>query len=238
MAKRHRLPLFIFLFLAIVLVVVGIQWTASDDQPIAPDPAKSKTAATKSVLVNEQPWRSARRLAKRATSKEEADFAQEAMRLSDQELDIAFNTALRQAHSKLSASSPETLEMRKRVRDLEAEVKSDQADIKRLTAAPEGKAAAGSQQDLDLRGPSWRFTRKNWKTRSKTLSEVATMPKPRSSACSATIRPPNTAKPHSRSRRAKGCSIPCARHAERARSPCGTVRSKWLFTWNRARRSH
>src|SRR4051794_36029184 len=152
MAKRHRLPLFIFLFLAIVSVIVGIQWTASDDQPIVPDPAKSKTAATKSVLVNEQPWRTARRLAKRATSKEEADFAQEAMRLSDQELDLAFNTALRQARNKLTASSPETLEMRKRVRDLEAEVKSDQADIKRLTTAAEGnaKTAAGSQQDLAL----------------------------------------------------------------------------------------
>src|SRR3954451_6935976 len=151
MAKRHRLP-FIFLFLAIVLVVVGIQWTASDDQTIVPDPAKSKTATAKSVLVNEQPWRTARRLAKRATSKEEADFAQEAMRLSDQELDLAFNTTLRQARSKLTSASPETVEMRKRIRDLEAQVKSDQADIKRLTAASEGnsKAAVGSQQDLDL----------------------------------------------------------------------------------------
>lgn len=152
MAKRHRLPLFIFLFLAIVLVVVGVYWTASDDQPIVPDPAKSKSEKTKSVLVNEQPWRTARRLAKRATTKEESDFAQEAMRLSDQELDLAFNTALRQAHNKSASASPETLEMRKRVRDLEAEVKSDQADIKRLTASPESnsKSAAGSQQDLDL----------------------------------------------------------------------------------------
>jgi small-conductance mechanosensitive channel len=153
MAKRHRLPLFIFLFLAIVLVVVGIQWTASDDQPIAPDPAKSKTASSKSVLVNEQPWRSARRLAKRATSKEEAEFAQEAMRLSDQELDLAFNTALRQARSKITAASPETLEMRKRVRDLEAQVKSDQADIKRLTSTPENNsksAAAAPPHDLEL----------------------------------------------------------------------------------------
>jgi small-conductance mechanosensitive channel len=141
MAKSRRTFLVIVLLVATGLVAFGILWTAPDDQPLPL--ARSSGSAAKPALVNEQPLQTAQRFARYIGSKEEDEYSREAIRLADHELDLAFSTALRQAHNSQTAANPQTAELRKRVRDLEAQIKDDEAGLKRQSSSADG-------EDLDL----------------------------------------------------------------------------------------
>jgi len=142
MPKSRRIIFFGILLLLIVAVVAGMEWTASSDQPLVPVPKK---ADAKPLLVNQQPLEMAQRFTKYVGSREEDEFAQEAIRLADHELDLAFNTALRQAQQNPTAETPQARELRKHVRDLQDEIKSDQAEIKKL------QSAGADDDDIELK---------------------------------------------------------------------------------------
>jgi small-conductance mechanosensitive channel len=111
----------------------GVQ-TNGQRAPVAQEP-----------VVDEQGLVTARRLAGLAATPEEQKLAQDAMRVADRELDLAFGVALRVAGQQPSSESAETRASRERIQQVEAEIKSDEEDIKQLTAQAAG--ATGADQD-------------------------------------------------------------------------------------------
>ena len=97
------------------------------------------------TLVDLRPWQTAEALAPMAVTAEETEFAREAERLADHEVDQAFASALRIAgtqaqHRNLTG---EALALSQRVEEIEELIKEDQALVTSLTAASGLKTAAG-----------------------------------------------------------------------------------------------
>ena len=100
-------------------------------------------------IVDQRPWQTASTLAALAQSAEEREFAREAERLADHEVDQAFSQSLRQAGLEKPKLSGKALALRQRVTELQATVKSDQARIAALTAGG-GGADASKSSDLEV----------------------------------------------------------------------------------------
>jgi small-conductance mechanosensitive channel len=105
-------------------------------------------------LVDQQPWQTASALSGLAVSAEEKQYAREAERQADHEVDQAFAMALRQAAMETTVLTGPALEIQKKVNGLSAQVKEDQAEVDSLNvqiAAKRGAAAADSLgDDLDV----------------------------------------------------------------------------------------
>jgi small-conductance mechanosensitive channel len=105
-------------------------------------------------LVDQQPWQTASALSGLAVSAEEKQFARQAERLADHEVDQAFAMALRQAAMETTVLTGPALEIQQKVNALAAQVKEDQAEVDSLNiqiAAKRGAAAADSlADDLDV----------------------------------------------------------------------------------------
>jgi small-conductance mechanosensitive channel len=109
-----------------------------------------------SGLVDQRPWQTVAALAPLAVSAEEKQYAREAEKLADHEVDQAFAMALRQAEMETRLLSGPALELQQKVNGLAEQVKEDQAAMDTLTAqvaaaTKSGAAAADSLgDDLDL----------------------------------------------------------------------------------------
>jgi hypothetical protein len=104
-------------------------------------------------LVDEQPIQTARRMAALASTREEQRFAQQAVRLADHAVDLAFAGAMREATLHQGGSTPEEKELFARVGRAEAQVKLDQDMIDSLKKeTPKATAASGQeiQKQLDM----------------------------------------------------------------------------------------
>ena len=112
---------------------------------------KGKTAPP--PLVDQKPLATARKLAALASTQEELDFAHEALRASDYEVDLAFADALRDATEHPAPLTAEQKELGVRVTKAEAVVKADQEQVAHLThqlaAAPESEKET-VQDQLDV----------------------------------------------------------------------------------------
>ena len=85
-------------------------------------------------IVDQRPWKTARALAALALTQEELQFAREAERLSDHEVDQNFAQSLRQASLDTRQLSGDALALQQRVNELEQTVKADQDQVTSLTA--------------------------------------------------------------------------------------------------------
>jgi small-conductance mechanosensitive channel len=92
-------------------------------------------------IVDQRPWQTAQTLAALAVSAEEREFAREAERLADHEVDQAFAQSLRQASNEPRELKGEALALQQRVAELQQTVKDDQAHLAALSAKA-GPAAA------------------------------------------------------------------------------------------------
>jgi small-conductance mechanosensitive channel len=103
-------------------------------------------------LVDEQPVQTARRMALLASTREEQRFAQQAFRLADHAVDLAFADAIREASMRPAASNPETAELFAHVSRAEAQVKSDQELVDAIKTESKGAHTSDQeiQQQLDL----------------------------------------------------------------------------------------
>ena len=156
------------LLLLVAAAVVGLVWTR--DQP--PDTAESGSAAGKKLLsrassseehplVDQRPLQTARRMALLASSAEEKRLADEAEKVGDHEVDLAFADSLRSAADNPPKLTPDMKVMLERKTKAEAAVKADQSGIdqltKRMASAPESQkdnlqdqiAVAKGQLELD-----------------------------------------------------------------------------------------
>ncbi len=110
-------------------------------------PLVSGSDTVKQPLVSLRPWQTAQALAPLAVSAEEAEYAREAERLADHEVDQAFAAALRQAGLATAhrALSGDALALSQKVAQLQQLVKQDKAQVDSLSPKPE--AAASPKND-------------------------------------------------------------------------------------------
>src|SRR5271168_969637 len=76
-------------------------------------------------LVDQRPWQTAQTLAGVAVSAEEHEYAREALRLSDHEVDQAFAQALRQASMETKPLNAAGQALQQRIAALQSTVKED-----------------------------------------------------------------------------------------------------------------
>ncbi|HEY1271325.1 MAG TPA: mechanosensitive ion channel domain-containing protein [Terriglobales bacterium] len=133
------------LSLLIALAVVGLVLNRDSDAPAA------RTRPRRTPLVDEQPVQTARAMAALASTRDEQRFAQQALRLADHAVDLAFNDAMREATLHPAPPTPEAKELLRRVSGAEAQVKSDQEIIDELKKESTGKHVGPDiQKRLDL----------------------------------------------------------------------------------------
>jgi small-conductance mechanosensitive channel len=101
-------------------------------------------------IVDQRPWQTAATLAALAQSAEEREFAREAERLADHEVDQAFSQSLRQASLEKPKLPGRALALQQRVTELQQTVKNDQARITALTANATAPSGAGVSMESDL----------------------------------------------------------------------------------------
>jgi small-conductance mechanosensitive channel len=104
-------------------------------------------------LVDQTPLLTAQRLVQMPTSAEEKPFAEEALRLADHEMDLAFAAAVRDAEQNPPVLSAQAKEIEKRLQKLEKALEADKALVAQLTAAYEKasedrKDSLGDQLDV------------------------------------------------------------------------------------------
>src|SRR6266513_2694411 len=115
--------------------------------PVAPDRTKYGGAAP-APIVDQTPLLTAQRLAKMALSAEELPFAQEALRLGDQEMDLGFAAAVRESEEHPPVLSAEAKGIQARLQQAERALEADEAQVKQLTAQEE-KASGEKRDALD-----------------------------------------------------------------------------------------
>jgi small-conductance mechanosensitive channel len=108
----------------------------------------------KKTIVDLRPWQTAQALAPLAVTAEEKDYANNAQRLADHEVDQAFASTLRQATLKAQhiTFKGEALELSKKVAQLLQLVRQDQAQVQSITAqlnAPGGQAQHAGASSVD-----------------------------------------------------------------------------------------
>ena len=135
----------LLVLLGLLVLCVTFSWTTRDAMAHLPflkaGKAQADTAtSTQTTVVDLHPWQIAQALAPLAVSKEEEEFAHEAERLADHEVNQAFAAALRQAGEQRVVPTGEALELTQKVAQLQAAAKDDQAQVQSLTQTP-GTAA-------------------------------------------------------------------------------------------------
>lgn len=151
---RARLIWLITLAVLFVLCVV-FSWD-SRFPTIGAGPGRSDATrrGVRRALVDLSPWQTAQTLSGLAVSAEEAEFAHDALRLADHEVDQAFAAALRQAalQSEHRPDTPRVQAALRRVAEMQDLVAQDQNIVQILTDAlspkPGSKASAPPDRDI------------------------------------------------------------------------------------------
>src|SRR5256885_606932 len=129
--KSRRKIIAMIVVLLLGATMYGLYRTGQPaNAPVAPDRTKYGGAAP-APIVDQTPLLTAQRLAKMALSAEELPFAQEALRLGDQEMDLAFAAAVGGG-----AGHPP---------GLSAGAKGVQARLQQAERAPAAEGAAGKK---------------------------------------------------------------------------------------------
>ncbi len=141
--KPHQRIILVVLLLLLGAAVVGVVVTRRP-------PSVRGKRRPKRELVDQRPLETARNLAALAASPGERAFAARALRLADDEVDLAFAIALRDAAAHPPPPTPETQALTDRINQLQARVDADQQLVERLKQAPRDKHGEDVQQQLDF----------------------------------------------------------------------------------------
>lgn len=148
--------------IAVLAVCLVFTWETGDVMSnlsfLNPRNNPNRARGSKKPIVDIKPWQTAQTLAALAYTAEEKEYAQEAERLADHEVDQAFASALRQAtldaqHLQLSG---EALALSKKVVELEQLIAQDKEQIQTVTealkspVAKNGKPAEFDEGDLEV----------------------------------------------------------------------------------------
>ena len=147
--KNRQWLVAIGLLVLVVAAIVGSILTSDFGEPKSAQGSHPRRAP----LVDEGPLNTARSVAKLASTWDEKRFADQALRLADNEVDLAFEDALRDAADHPIPPTPETRELYAHVSQGEADVKADQDrldQLKKLPAKASGPSQDTAQQQIDL----------------------------------------------------------------------------------------
>ena len=133
----------VVLLLALFLAAYGIFLLGESS---APSPRR-KAAASESSLVDQIPFETAQRLAQLADTPEEQELAKQALRLSDNELDLSLAVALQDAEAHPPALSPEARQIQARLDRSQKVQQALKAQVDQLTLQVP-KATGSRQSDL------------------------------------------------------------------------------------------
>src|SRR5437899_2028736 len=122
--------------------VAGWLWTREP----AGGPAPATTAPA--PLVDQSPLKTAQTLWAFAANPEEQRLAQEAVRIADHEVDLAFAEALRRAAEHPPIADPRTRDIQARIDKAQQRLKDDEARVARLTAEA-GRVTGGREPALE-----------------------------------------------------------------------------------------
>jgi small-conductance mechanosensitive channel len=158
-STRIVLLLFLLAFLALCLVFAWLTRDSMGNLSFLNNPG-GRTATGKKTIVDLSPWQTAEALAPLAVTAEEKEFARDAQRLADHDVDQAFASALRQAllQAQHITLSGDALALSQKIAQLQQLIKQDQAQVASITqqlsspsnAARNGVPAPVDQGDLDV----------------------------------------------------------------------------------------
>ena len=144
----------LLVLLAVLVLCIAFSWTTRDAMVHLPflkgQNRPTLSASTPTTIVDLHPWQIAQALTPLAVSREEVEYAHEAERLADHEVNQAFATSLRQAGAQHLAPTGEAVELSKTVAQLQQTTKEDKERVRSLTPAPGGSASAGDGDDLKI----------------------------------------------------------------------------------------
>lgn len=147
-----RIQLGALLAMIAVLIVCGVfSWMTRDAMAHLQFLRKQGGIGGKKALVDISPWQTAQALAQLAVTSEEIEFAHNAERLADHEVDQAFASALRLANlqSQRRVLTGDALALSQKVEQLQQLVKQDQALVASLTPKPVQGAKGGAAAEAD-----------------------------------------------------------------------------------------
>lgn len=133
------------LLVLVALAFIGLVLTGGSSAPVDLRKKPEARSNQQNTLVDQRPLETARKLAALASTVDEQRIAQETLRLSDHEVDLAFADALREAQEHPVQLTPETRELSKHVNQTEATVKADKDRIHLLTKS----LAAANEADKE-----------------------------------------------------------------------------------------
>jgi small-conductance mechanosensitive channel len=160
--------------LLVMAICLALSWTTRDAMAHLPFLKGGASASKQATIVDLHPWQIAQALAPLAVSREEDEYAHEAERLADHEVNQTFAASLRQTAEQHPAPTGETIALSKRVAQLQQMVKEDQ-DRVRSSAADDLKVAQ-AQLDLDqddLKDAQGDLARASGDLRTKIQQELA-----------------------------------------------------------------
>jgi len=148
---------YLLVLVGLLAVCLALAWVTRDAMANLPFLAGSSGARGlmrgQKTLVDQSPWQTTQALAPLAVSAEEHEFARNAERLADHEVDQAFASALRTAglQAQHRTLTGDALALSQKVVQLQQLVKDDQATVDKLThgASSSTGAKAGSPSTAD-----------------------------------------------------------------------------------------
>ena len=142
------------LLIVLIAAAVGVFWTSDWRSPAAPpEDAATKAELAAAALVDQRPLQNAQKLAPLATTPDELALVQQALRVADQEVDLAFDGALQAAIKHPPAPTPAIKKLNARIDALQSRIDIEEDENEKLTkatAAAKGDAQDKLQEQLDL----------------------------------------------------------------------------------------
>jgi len=140
--------------LALLVLFLALAWATRDALAELPFLRKqraetSRLASSGRTHVDLGPWQTAHALAGLAITAEEKEFATQAERFADHEVDQAFASALRQANLERNSLTGEALSLSQRVEQLQQVVNDDKALLQSLTDRAANAKGAESETTGD-----------------------------------------------------------------------------------------
>ena len=125
--KVHQWVVTLCLLALVIAAGVGLVLTRQSAQM-----DNESTRRRRPPIVDEAPLKTARTVAALATDRDEQRFSQQALKLADHEVDLAFSAAMRDASEHPDTPTPEVKALFDRVSKAQATVTSTQQTIDRL----------------------------------------------------------------------------------------------------------
>jgi len=139
---------FIALVAALVLVGYGVYKTELPSGPPVRSTSR-RNPADRPIVVDQTSLITAEQLVRLPTTPDERSFAQDALRLADQEMDLAFAQAVRAIANQPKVTTPEVRALEQRLQSAQRSLAADQARVRELTAALESATTATKQSISD-----------------------------------------------------------------------------------------